>query len=94
MPIWKHPGLRKSQYDQVARRHAIDCLRSNHKIRTVEDTMVIASRRTIVAQKPHTVNNSGIARQNCGCVSCRRDRDELGCKNPGKCIDTAQALIN
>ncbi|KAK6975007.1 hypothetical protein R3P38DRAFT_2361045, partial [Favolaschia claudopus] len=31
---------------------------------------------------------------NCGCVSCRRDRDELGCKNPGKCIDTAQALIN
>ncbi|KAK6969574.1 hypothetical protein R3P38DRAFT_2814143 [Favolaschia claudopus] len=46
------------------------------------------------APKPHTMNESGIARQNCECTPCHHDRVELGCKNPGKCVDTAKALIN
>ncbi|KAJ7635872.1 hypothetical protein B0H17DRAFT_881297, partial [Mycena rosella] len=48
-----------------------------------------------VARRPHTINpSSGIARKNCGCPSCNRDRNELGCEHPGKCIETALILIN
>jgi hypothetical protein len=79
MPIWKHPAVRKSDYDHACRRQAATCLRSNHKVRSVEDALTIATRRTTVQRKPHTINPSGIGRQNCGCRSCQRDRVELGC---------------
>ncbi|KAK6977420.1 hypothetical protein R3P38DRAFT_2470579, partial [Favolaschia claudopus] len=94
LPIWRHPGIRKSDYDSINRRKTAECLRVNHRTRTVDEAMTLATRKTTVARKPHTINQSGMARQNCGCPSCRRDRNELGCKNPGKCVDTAKALIN
>ncbi|KAK7026949.1 hypothetical protein R3P38DRAFT_2413198, partial [Favolaschia claudopus] len=93
MPIWRHPGVRKEDYDNACRRRACECLRSNHGVRTVEDVLVIATRRTLDLGKPHTANPSGISRQNCVCVLCRRDREELRCKNPGKCINVANLLI-
>lgn len=58
------------------------------------DALEIANRRTILGKKPHTVNPSGIGRRNCGCQLCRRDREDYGCQNPGKCIETAQLLID
>ncbi|KAJ7760867.1 hypothetical protein DFH07DRAFT_740445 [Mycena maculata] len=45
-------------------------------------------------RKPHTVNSSGIGRKNCGCVLCYRDRTQLDCAHPGKCIETAKMLID
>ncbi|KAJ7128618.1 hypothetical protein C8R44DRAFT_616052 [Mycena epipterygia] len=94
MPIWKHPSVRKFDYDHACRRRAAICLQSNHNVRSVEDALSIATRTTTVIQKPHTINPSGVSRQNCGCPLCRRDRVELGCQHPGKCIDTAKILIN
>ena len=94
MPIWKHPSVRKIDYDHASRRRAAACLRSNHHVRLVDDVLTIATRRTVIAQKPHRLNSSGLSRQNCACPSCQRDRVELGCQHPGKCIDTAKILIN
>src|ERR1700761_945902 len=56
--------------------------------------MIIAHRRTIVARKPHQQNPSGIGRKNCACPPCHKDRTQLGCENPGKCILVAQMLLN
>ncbi|KAK7006665.1 hypothetical protein R3P38DRAFT_2479017, partial [Favolaschia claudopus] len=91
---WKHPGVDKVAYDEACRRRSSRCLWENHRIKTVEDTLTISSRRTVVARKPHTLNPSGVSRQNCGCRLCQRDRNELRCKNPGVCIETAKMLIN
>jgi hypothetical protein len=93
MPIWKHPAMEKLQY-QHACRNAASCLRLNHQVRTVDDILTIATRRTIVARKPHQINPSGIGRKNCGCPLCHRDRKQLSCKHPGECIDTAKILID
>ncbi|KAJ7233673.1 hypothetical protein C8J57DRAFT_981353, partial [Mycena rebaudengoi] len=94
MPIWKHPAVHKPQYENACRRQAATCLRLNHNIKLVRDLQIIATRRTTVQQKPHTINPSGIRRKNCGCRACQRDRVELGCKHPGICIDTAKSLID
>ncbi|KAJ6448283.1 hypothetical protein DFH09DRAFT_837593, partial [Mycena vulgaris] len=64
-------------------------------IRNVREVLTIAHRTTSpLNRRPHQVNKSGVGRQNCGCVECRRDRVELGCKNPGECIESARALLN
>jgi hypothetical protein len=94
MPIWKHPAVRKCDYDRVGHRHAAVCLRLNHNIRSVKYTLTIATCKTMVTRKPHVINPSEISRQNCGCPSCQLDRVELGCKHPGKCIDAAKILID
>jgi hypothetical protein len=94
IPIWKHPGMNKDQYKKACLRDAATCLRLNHRIRIVEDTLNIANRRTVVIRKPHQVNPSGIGRKNCGCPLCSQDRSKLGCENPGQCIETAKMLLN
>ncbi|KAK7045288.1 hypothetical protein R3P38DRAFT_2490321, partial [Favolaschia claudopus] len=94
MPMWRHPGVNKTAYETACRRRSSACLRLKHGIQTVEQTLMLASRRTVVANRPHSINPSGIARQNCACPSCRRDRNELGCTNPGICIETAKMLMN
>jgi hypothetical protein len=94
MPIWKHPAMEKLQYQHACRRNAASCLRLKHQVRTVDDTLTIATRRTIVAGKPHQINPPGIGQKNCGCPLCHRDRTQLSCKHPGECIDTAKILID
>ncbi|KAJ7182495.1 hypothetical protein C8R43DRAFT_818176, partial [Mycena crocata] len=93
MPMWKHPSVRSQAYKNACLRDAATCLRNQHEVCTVRDALVIATRQTTVARRPHTINPSGISRKNCGCPLCDRDRNELGCLNPGKCIETAQTLI-
>ncbi|KAJ6508809.1 hypothetical protein C8R45DRAFT_803963, partial [Mycena sanguinolenta] len=94
MPIWKHPGINKDLYKKACRRDSATCLRLNHQVRDVQDTLIIADRRTVLARKPHHINPSGIGRRNCGCPPCFQDRSQRGCKNPGECIETAKMLIN
>ncbi|KAJ7672967.1 hypothetical protein DFH06DRAFT_979163, partial [Mycena polygramma] len=94
MPMWKHPSVRREAYKNTCLRDAATCLRINHDVRTVRDALTIATRKTTVARRPHTVNPSGIGRKNCGCPPCNRDRNELDCPNPGKCVDTAKTLID
>ncbi|KAJ7692252.1 hypothetical protein B0H17DRAFT_934171, partial [Mycena rosella] len=89
MPMWKHPAVRYPAYKNVCLRDAATCLRNIHKVRTVRDTLLIATRKTVVPRRPHTVSPSGIGRKNCGCPSCNRDQHELSCAHPGKCIETA-----
>jgi hypothetical protein len=48
MPIWKHPAVRKSDYDLACRCQAAACLQSKHNVRSVEDVLTIAARRTTV----------------------------------------------
>jgi hypothetical protein len=78
MPIWRHPGMKKYEYQRAKRHESAKCLRLNHKVRTVQDTLTIATRRTTNLRKPHQIN-PGIGRKNCGCPLCLRDRTLL-CK--------------
>jgi hypothetical protein len=94
MPMWKHPAAHSLLYQQANRREAARCLRLNHQVRTVGDTLAIANRRTTVIRKPHQLNPSGIGRKNCGCPACQRDRTLCGCEHPGNCIETAKILID
>jgi hypothetical protein len=94
IPIWKHPAVNVIQYKSANRRDSAKCLRLNHKVRTVHEALIIATRRTTVSRKPHTVNPSGIGRKNCGCPLCQRDRNEFNCEHPGKCIETAKMFID
>ncbi|KAJ7237091.1 hypothetical protein C8J57DRAFT_1087804, partial [Mycena rebaudengoi] len=70
------------------------CLRLNHNVRTVHDTLIIATRTVVTMRKSHQVNPSGIGRKNCGCTLCYRDRTRLGCEHPGECIETAKILLD
>jgi hypothetical protein len=95
MPIWKHPAVHQPAYKNACLRDAAISLRNQHKVRTVKDALIIATSRTTVTRRPHIINPiSGIARKNCGCPSCNEDRNELDCVHPGKCIETAQTLID
>ncbi|KAJ6523758.1 hypothetical protein B0H19DRAFT_874301, partial [Mycena capillaripes] len=94
MPIWGHVAIIKSRFEKIRRRDSLKCLRHNHEVKSVGDVMAIADRRTVVANRPHLVNPSGIGRKNCACPPCRRDRIEFGCKNPGECVETARAFID
>ncbi|KAJ6492705.1 hypothetical protein C8R47DRAFT_975515 [Mycena vitilis] len=93
MPIWAHKALILSRFDKIRRKDSLRCLRQNHQTRRVADILVIADRRTTIANRPHLVNPSGIGRKNCGCPPCRRDRIEYGCTNPGECVEAARGLI-
>jgi hypothetical protein len=55
--------MEKLQYQHACRRNAASCLRLNHQVRTVDNTLTIATRRTIVARKPHQISPSGIGRK-------------------------------
>lgn len=94
MPIWRHPGARSQLHAETCRKKAAKCLQTKHAVHTVRDAYTIASRTTIDQRHRHIVNPSGIGRQNCGCPLCKEDRETLGCKNPGKCIDVAKRLIS
>ncbi|KAJ7234664.1 hypothetical protein C8J57DRAFT_1089552 [Mycena rebaudengoi] len=87
--------MRKTCYQNACRRNAAKCLRLNHNVRTVHDTLIIATRTMATTRKPHQVNPSGIGRKkNCGCTLCYRDRTQLGCEHPGECIETAKILLD
>ncbi|KAJ7248085.1 hypothetical protein C8J57DRAFT_996605, partial [Mycena rebaudengoi] len=94
MPIWKHPAMRKTRYQNACRRNAAKCLRLNHNVQTVHDTLIIATRTMVATRKPRQVNPSGIGRKNCGCTLCHRDRTQRGCEHPGECIETAKILLD
>ncbi|KAJ7243830.1 hypothetical protein B0H12DRAFT_995953, partial [Mycena haematopus] len=94
LPLWKHPGMNQELYKKACRRDSAACLRLNHEVREVQDALNIANRRTLIIRKPHLINPSGIGRKNCGCPACVLDRSQLGCNNPGECIETAKMLIN
>ncbi|KAJ6469856.1 hypothetical protein C8R45DRAFT_837041 [Mycena sanguinolenta] len=71
------------------------CLRENHQIRPVGDITRIAHRKTSpLTRRPHIINDAGIGRKSCGCTECQCDRNELGCKNPGKCIAAAEIILD
>ncbi|KAJ6626544.1 hypothetical protein B0H10DRAFT_1781023, partial [Mycena sp. CBHHK59/15] len=78
LPMWKHPSVHYPAYKNACLRDAATCLRNQHKVQTVRDALIIATRRTTVPRRPHTINPSGIGRKNCGCPPCNRDRNELG----------------
>lgn len=95
MPIWRHVSMNMDRFQLIQRKDAVKCLRENHQVRNVGDIVSIAHRRTSpLNRRPHRLNESGISRKNCGCVACQRDRNELGCKHPGKCIAAAEILLD
>jgi hypothetical protein len=94
MPIWNHITTVESRLEKIRRKEAFKCLRLNHNTRSVADLLAIADRKTTLARQPHTLNPSGIARRNCGCPPCRRDRNEYGCNHPGECIEMAKLLLD
>ncbi|KAJ6506685.1 hypothetical protein C8R45DRAFT_755969, partial [Mycena sanguinolenta] len=94
MPVWKHISMNMDRLDPIRRKDVMTCLRENHQIRDVGDIARIAHRKTTpLTRRPHKINDSGIGRKNCGCTECQHDRNELGCKNPGKCIAAAEIIL-
>ncbi|KAH9857855.1 hypothetical protein C2E23DRAFT_712245, partial [Lenzites betulinus] len=83
MPIWYHVGATQGRASENTPTNR--CLRRNHKVQTVAACLKIAKRRTTVPEHRQT--------KDCGCRECTRDRRELQCKAPFKCIRAARKAI-
>ncbi|KAJ6503809.1 hypothetical protein C8R45DRAFT_1185786 [Mycena sanguinolenta] len=95
MPVWKHISMNTEKFNNVRRKEAIKCLRDLHHVSTVGDIPEIAHSKTSpMSRRPHTINGSGIGRKSCGCPEYPRDRNEFGCKHTGRCIDTAEIILD
>ncbi|KAK7059332.1 hypothetical protein R3P38DRAFT_2495776, partial [Favolaschia claudopus] len=94
MPVWKHPLAVPSTYNSACRSKPARCLRLDHEVCSVGELCTIARRATVVPRRPHMINPSGTGRKNCGCPACQHDRVEIGCENPGKCVEIAQVVLN
>ena len=82
MPIWFHKGQDAEKYPQNNGKWA-KCQRNRHKIKTVGEI------KTYVTE---IQGHRHFLRKNCACRPCRTAR-EKGCKNPAKCRQSAQALL-
>ncbi|PPQ81543.1 hypothetical protein CVT24_000305, partial [Panaeolus cyanescens] len=84
-PIWYHPGLRKNARLPTEGKTARDCLRKNHKIRTVGDMLQLAQ---ITTPAEHLENNE------CECRMCMNLEQSVNCVTPHKCRSTAISWID
>ncbi|KAJ3969900.1 hypothetical protein EV361DRAFT_758640, partial [Lentinula raphanica] len=84
MPLWYHVGadMHKTQRNRST---AAKCLQDNHKISTVHDAMELLQR---LEEEEHYPANF------CRCQQCAHDKDELGCRNPHKCIITVAERLS
>ena len=82
LPIWYHGGEGPGR--QVANSTASACLRENHGVTTVGETMIVARR---------TRDRNHRDRSNCQCLDCEADRRSKGCDNPARCALAAKKAI-
>ncbi|KAI0038392.1 hypothetical protein FA95DRAFT_1505719, partial [Auriscalpium vulgare] len=82
LPSWYHLGSIPRRLNARA-----TCLQNNHRIKTVAQLVKTSNRlHQPVNGRQHA------ARRNCACLDCRFDRI-IGCGNPHKCAEEAQARI-
>jgi ribonuclease HI len=81
MPAWAHKYTNMSFRTNILPKPC-QCLRRNHKIRTIEDLLAFVSRE-------HHNNEDA----DCECKLCTRDR-EKGCETPLECIGQAERILN
>lgn len=87
MPVWYHIRA-KAPKRGTNRKKTITCVKKTHKARTVADLMAITERLRDVSR---THRHSKIS--TCTCKYCKHDK-LLGCKQPWKCCEEAQVMIN
>ncbi|KAG1793440.1 uncharacterized protein HD556DRAFT_1237847, partial [Suillus plorans] len=80
LPAWDHMGAPPKTYNK--KKDA--CLRTVHRIRTVNDLFSLTTR--LRTNGPHQ------ARRNCACNPCKNDLVS-GCPNPHKCASAAQNIL-
>ncbi|KAJ6460474.1 hypothetical protein C8R47DRAFT_952978, partial [Mycena vitilis] len=86
MPIWAHKALILSRFDKIRRKDSLRCLRQNHQTRRNHHCKSPASSKSIRNREEKLWLPSMP-------TSCRRDRIEYGCTNPGECVEAARGLI-
>ncbi|KAJ3826136.1 hypothetical protein F5880DRAFT_1467340, partial [Lentinula raphanica] len=84
MPLWYHVGADPSKV-QRNRSAAAKCLQNNHRISTVHDAIQLLQR---LEEEEHYPANF------CRCQQCAHDKDQLGCRDPHKCITAVAERLN
>ncbi|KAJ3774186.1 hypothetical protein FB446DRAFT_640328, partial [Lentinula raphanica] len=83
MPIWYH--IESQPIRHLNRGRESQCLRENHKVRTVGDAEMLARMKGTAR---HT------NRRNCRCTSCVRIRSDTKCSAPNRCMNRAEQLLS
>lgn len=91
LPIWYHIGAEQKLNSATMRPTSL-CLRKNHGVRTVNDVLTVTKRQTDVYLDNGGKIRRHLARKNCACETCRKDRLN-GCENPSKCCLAAKELV-
>ncbi|KAJ3713872.1 hypothetical protein C8R42DRAFT_592234 [Lentinula raphanica] len=76
MPLWYHIGADTSKV-QRNRSTTAKCLQDNHKIFTIYEAIQLLQR---LEEEEHYPANF------CRCQQCAHDKDNLGCRDPHRCI--------
>lgn len=84
LPVWYHIGRGegRSKDNTMAAR----CLRQNHGVDTVEETLRVADRTT----RRRSEHRMG---RDCKCRECEEDRRVRGCDNPSRCAEAARKML-
>ncbi|KAJ8457104.1 hypothetical protein ONZ45_g18449 [Pleurotus djamor] len=84
MPVWLHArtGARTKRISLSTKNN---CLKNNHKLRTVGDAEDVAN---VLTHNDHTGRNT------CKCNQCKDIRRTHGCKHPHTCMKQAEMLLN
>ncbi|KAL1671128.1 hypothetical protein EV122DRAFT_189558, partial [Schizophyllum commune] len=87
MPMWYHKYADKTRMNLIAAKSkATECLRDNHKLRTVGDFELMASHRSEPEHK--------MRRRSCPCETCDKLRTEDGCESPDACFERAERFLD
>ncbi|KAL1661067.1 hypothetical protein GGF50DRAFT_20505, partial [Schizophyllum commune] len=87
MPMWYHKHADKTKMNQMAAKSkATECLRDNHKLRTVGDFELMATHRSEPAHRRR--------RRSCPCETCEKMRTEERCEYPDACFERAERFLD
>jgi ribonuclease HI len=85
MPIWHHKFAHPpNNYFYNAPKHAVNCLKTKHRVKTVRDAETLAAK----LRTPRHKN-----RKDCKCAGCAVTRAITRCPHPNQCFKKAAEMI-
>ncbi|KAJ7200070.1 hypothetical protein B0H12DRAFT_986191, partial [Mycena haematopus] len=85
MTIWYHRKSYANRSVYNTNVHVVECLRKNHRIRTVRDAVLLGAK--LDAPRHRRVKN-------CRCATCQITKTLTKCKNPNGCYTKARDLLD
>ncbi|KAJ7483378.1 hypothetical protein FB451DRAFT_954140, partial [Mycena latifolia] len=84
IPIWHHFGEDPDK-TQLNNSKACRCLRENHGVQLVRDSLKILERLRDAAHRRSPT---------CRCLACDEDRRVRGCDNPNACVQAVERRLS